>query len=197
MGSGAEDAPPRVALVMDAGGARSAYQVGALEVLLPALAERGARPQVLVGTSAGALLCGALTATAHLEAGAQVERLKDVLAQATKPHVMRPLWRQMPEVVARYASETLGLSFFRLRGLFGTQPLAHTLAQTIDWESLHRNVDNGLVQAAAVTTTSVRTGHVVMFTESGSPVPPPAPDYRRRFVATRLNVSHLMASAAI
>ena len=105
-------AAPRVALVLDAGGARSAYQVGALEVLLPALAERGARPRVLIGTSAGALLSGVLAATAHLEADDQVALLKDVLGQTTKRHVMRPLWRQVPEVLARYTSETLGLSGF-------------------------------------------------------------------------------------
>ncbi len=192
-----KNAALRVALVLDAGGARSAYQVGALEVLLPALAERGARPRVLIGTSAGALLSGVLAATAHLEAGDQVARLKDVLGQTTKRHVMRPLWRQLPEVLARYTSETLGLSAFRLRGLFGTQPLARTLERSIDWESLHRNVEEGLVEAAAVTATSVRTGQVVMFTESASPVPRSAPDHHRRFVATRLNVSHLMASAAI
>jgi NTE family protein len=187
----------RVALVLDAGGARSAYQVGALEVLLPALAEDGRRPRVLIGTSAGALLSGGLCATAHLEAAEQVEQLKQLLGQATKGQVMRPLWRQVPEVMVRYASETMGLSTFRLRGLFGTQPLARTLEQSIDWDRLHRNVDEGLVDAASVTATSVRTGHVVMFTESASPVPEAAPDYRRRFVATRLNASHLMASAAI
>jgi len=186
-----------VALVLDAGGARSAYQVGALEVLLPALAEGGTRPQVLIGTSAGALLSGALCATAHLDAADQVAELKELLGGATKGQVMRPLWRQVPEVMARYASETLGLSTFRLRGLFGTQPLARTLEQSIDWDSLHRNVDEGLVEAASVTATSVRTGHVVMFTESTSPLPAAVPDYRRRFVATRLNASHLMASAAI
>ncbi|MGH3318305.1 MAG: patatin-like phospholipase family protein, partial [Nocardioidaceae bacterium] len=171
--------------------------VGALDVLLPALAEGGTRPRVLIGTSAGALLSGALCATAHLDAGDQVAQLGELLGRATKGQVMRPLWRQVPEVVARYASETLGLSTFRLRGLFGTQPLARTLEQSIDWDALHRNVDDGLVEAAAVTATSVRTGHVVMFTESTSPVPEGAPDYRRRFVATRLNASHLMASAAI
>jgi NTE family protein len=192
-----DNASPRVALVLDAGGARSAYQVGALEVLLPALAERGARPRVLIGTSAGALLSGALTATAHLDADDQVSLLKDVLGQATKRNVMRPLWRQVPEVMARYTSETFGVSGFRLRGLFGTQPLARTLGRSIDWDTLHRNIDEGLVEATAVSATSVRTGHVVMFTESTSPVPPSTPDYRRRFVATRLNVSHLMASAAI
>jgi NTE family protein len=195
--STAQDSSTRVALVLDAGGARSAYQVGALEVLLPALADDGTRPRVLIGTSAGALLSGALCATAHLEAAEQVTRLKKLLGEATKGQVMRPLWRQVPEVMARYTSETLGLSTFRLRGLFGTQPLARTLERSIDWEGLHRNVDEGVVEAAAVTATSVRTGHVVMFTESASPVPSAAPDYRRRFVATRLNASHLMASAAI
>jgi NTE family protein len=192
-----QDAEPQVALVLDAGGARSAYQVGALEVLLPALADRGQRPRLLVGTSAGALLSSVLTATAHLDAEEQVARLTSVLGQATKPHVMQPLWRQVPEVLVRYASETLGLSFFRLRGLFGTQPLARTLGRSIDWDALHRNVEDGLVEASAVTTTSVRSGRVVMFTESASPVPSSAPEQHGRFVATRLGVSHLMASAAI
>ena len=192
-----KDPATRVALVLDAGGARSAYQVGALEVLLPALAERDTRPCVLIGTSAGALLSGAVAATAHLEAGDQVARLKEVLGQTTKRHVMRPLWRQVPEVLARYTSETLGVSAFRLRGFFGTQPLARTLQRSIDWESLHRNVEEGVVEAAAVTATSVRTGRVVVFTESASPVPRSAPEFHGRFVATRLDVSHLMASAAI
>jgi NTE family protein len=183
--------------VLDAGGARSAYQVGALEVLLPALAERDARPRILIGTSAGALLSGTLTSTAHLAADEQAARLQDVLGRATKRHVMRPLWRQVPEVLARYASETLGLSGFRLRGIFGTQPLARTLGEAIDWDALHRNVDDGLIEATAVTATSVRSGQVVMFTESGAPVPHTAPEQHRRFVPTRLGVSHLMASAAI
>src|SRR6476620_1368621 len=85
---------PRVALVLDAGGARSAYQVGALEVLLPALAQRGTRPRLLVGTSAGALLTGALGATAHLEPDEQIAQLKSMLGRTTKQNVMRPLWRQ-------------------------------------------------------------------------------------------------------
>ncbi|QBR93665.1 patatin [Nocardioides euryhalodurans] len=188
---------PVVALVLDAGGARSAYQVGALEVLLPAVAERGTRPRVLVGTSAGALLTAALGATAHLEPDEQTTRLDNVLSHTTKQNVMRPLWRQVPDVVVRYASETLGLSHFRLRGLFGSQPLAQTLATHIDWDALHRNVTDGVIGSVAVTATSVRTGRVTMFTESGSPVPRSAPEYHGRFVAARLDVPHLMASAAI
>ena len=187
----------RVALVLDAGGARSAYQVGALEVLLPALAERGHRPRLLVGTSAGGLLTAALSATADLEPEEQIARLRSMLGKTTKPNVMRPLWRQVPEVLARYTSETFGLSGFRLRGLFGSQPLAKTLAQSIDWETLHRNVDDGVIESASVVAASVRTGRVIVFTESASPVPRSTPEPHGRFIATRLDVDHLMASAAI
>ncbi len=192
---------PRVALVLDAGGARSAYQVGVLEELLPELDRRGARPVLHLGTSAGALLAAALTATAHLDVEEQVERLVGTLEQATKRHVIRPLWRQAPVVVLRYASETLGLSVFRLRGLFGTEPLARTLGRVVSWEALHDNLDAGRVEALAVTATGVRTGQVVVFTETGDAaaarVPSSGPEDHRRYVATRVGVEHLMASAAI
>jgi NTE family protein len=43
--------PGTVGLVLAGGGARGAYEVGALSVLLPTLARRGQRPRILVGTS--------------------------------------------------------------------------------------------------------------------------------------------------
>ena len=190
----------RVALVLDAGGARSAYQVGALQVLLPAIAERGPRPTLLVGTSAGGLLTASLAATAHLDPDEQAGHLLDVLRGATKKNVMEPLWRQAPAVVARYASETLGASRFRLRGFVGTGPLARTLERSIDWERLHRNVEDGLVEVAAVTATAVRTGWVTMFAEataSYGALPSPPRGHHRRYAATRLGVPHLLASSAI
>jgi len=190
----------RTALVLDAGGARSAYQVGALQVLLPELAAQGRRPTVMVGTSAGALLSAALTATAHLDVDEQLDRLRDVLFMATKHNVITPLWRQAPVVVLRYASETLGLSRFRLRGLFGTEPLARTLARAMDWDALHDNVARGEVELTAVTATGVRTGRVTMFAEA-APTSPALPDavgaHHRRYLPTRLGVSHLLASSAI
>ena len=45
----------RVRLVLAGGGARGAYEVGALSVLLPALVVAGQRPSVLVGTSVGTI----------------------------------------------------------------------------------------------------------------------------------------------
>jgi len=190
----------RVALVLDAGGARSGYQVGALQVLLPVIAAHGQRPTLLVGTSAGALLSAALTATAHLDPEEQATRLLTVLQGATKKNVMQPLWRQAPMVLARYASETVGASGFRLRGLVGTRPLAQTLERSIDWDRLHRNVEEGLVEVSAVTATSVRTGWVTMFAEATvahGDLPEPPREHHRCYAPTRLAVEHLMASSAI
>ena len=78
-------------------------------------------------------------------------------------------------VLARYASETLGLSGYRLRGIFGTGPLSSTLARAIDWEAVHANVERGHVTTSAVTATAVRTGQVVLFTESSASGPLPQP----------------------
>ncbi len=190
----------RTALVLDAGGARSAYQVGALQVLLPELAAQGQRPTVIIGTSAGALLSAALTSTAHLDVEEQVDRLRDVLFMVTKQNVIAPLWRQAPVVLLRYASETLGLSRFRLRGLFGTEPLARTLGRAMDWDALHDNLARGEVELTAVTATGVRTGRVTMFAETAPTfpdLPAVAGGHHRRYLPTRLGVAHLLASSAI
>src|SRR5207244_12512377 len=78
-----------VALVLSGGGARGAYEMGALSVLLPELERLGERPTVLVGTSVGAFNSAYLAARAHVPAAQLVEealhswssiRHRDVLA---------------------------------------------------------------------------------------------------------------------
>ncbi|HEY2006318.1 MAG TPA: patatin-like phospholipase family protein, partial [Solirubrobacteraceae bacterium] len=59
---------PTVAVVLAGGGARGAYEAGALSVLLPVLEERGLRPRIVIGTSVGALNASFLAANAQLPA---------------------------------------------------------------------------------------------------------------------------------
>ena len=65
----------RIAAVLPGGGARGAYEVGALSALLPALAERGERPDVIVGTSVGAINAALLASLAHLPARVRLTTL--------------------------------------------------------------------------------------------------------------------------
>ena len=64
------------------GGARGAYEVGALAALAPALAARGEAPDIVVGTSIGALNGAFLAARAH-------EPLTAVAAAAVE------MWREL------------------------------------------------------------------------------------------------------
>lgn len=50
------------------GGARGAYELGALSVLLPLLEQRGESPRIFVGTSVGAINAASFAATSHLPA---------------------------------------------------------------------------------------------------------------------------------
>ena len=188
---------PRVGLVLNAGGARGAYQTGVLDVLLPVLEERGERPTVLVGTSAGALNVCLLASAAHLPAAEQARVLVDGLGEATLHAVLRPLWKQLPLVALRYGSETLGAKGMRLTGLLGTEPLRGTLRRVVDWDALHRNVADGTVAAATLMATVVRTGRVVGFTETAGELPETRPGSDHVYREVRLDVEHAMASAAI
>ncbi|MBV9416229.1 MAG: patatin-like phospholipase family protein, partial [Solirubrobacterales bacterium] len=53
-----------IGLVLAGGGARGAYEIGALSVLLPWLDEQDQRPDIIVGTSIGALNAAYLAAHA-------------------------------------------------------------------------------------------------------------------------------------
>src|SRR4051812_1551162 len=62
-----------VGLVLAGGGARGAYEIGALSEVLPALPSQD-RPRILVGTSVGALNCAYLAATADLPLAERLEK---------------------------------------------------------------------------------------------------------------------------
>ena len=59
---------PRIGLVLSGGGARGAYEAGVMAVLGPALAERGERPSIYIGTSVGAVNAAYMAASEHLPA---------------------------------------------------------------------------------------------------------------------------------
>lgn len=187
----------RVGLVLAGGGARGAYEIGALSALLPALERRGERPRVIVGTSVGALNAAYLAASAERpadDACAEGERIwleigyRDVLAPLLTP---RSAWRGL-----RLARQLAGLGDARLPSLVDPAPLEGTLRRLIPFERLRANVEQGHLDAAAVVATSAATSRTVVFHDGGGS---PEPDDKRGidYVATTLAVDHVRASAAI
>jgi NTE family protein len=190
-------ARPKVALVLAGGGARGAYEFGVLSVLLPVLEKRGERPDIVVGTSVGALNAAFLAATADRPVNEVVEQGQRVWEEVGYEDVLCPLVgvEELGQAL-RSLGDLLGIPGVRSWSLLDPAPLAATLKRLIPFARIQRNVAGGALSAAAVVATSAATGRSVVFHEGGGR---PKRDDQRGidYVATRVGVEHVRASAAI
>jgi NTE family protein len=188
---------PTIAAVLPGGGARGAYEVGALSVLLPALEARGERVSVWCGTSVGAINAVAYASRAQLPAAEQVKQARELWLGMRKRDVIAPLIGiGGVRTMARLLGHTLGVPRIGLASLLDPSPLAGSLDRWIDWEALDHNVDARVVKAVSVIATSLTTGEPVAFVDAADGAPKLFDD-EVRYVETRLRGEHVRASAAI
>jgi hypothetical protein len=81
----------RVAVVLPGGGARGAYEIGAVSVLLPALAARGEQVDIWCGTSVGAINATAMAALAIFRLPARWTQLTSCGVRCARPTFSRRL----------------------------------------------------------------------------------------------------------
>ena len=188
--------PGRVGLVLAGGGARGAYEAGALSVLLPELAAAGYDVSVIVGTSVGALNGSWLAANLHRpltdvvrDHGEMWRELEweQVLARLATGRSLRP--------VARYVAGAV-FGGLRVMSLLDSAPLEATLRERLEVGQLQANVESGRLRAAAVVATSANSGRSVVFHSGGGRI------HRDEFrgidyAPVPLGLEHVRASAAI
>lgn len=192
-------ADPTVGLVLAGGGARGAYEIGALAVLLPYLEGRGERPGIIVGTSIGALNGAYLAATAQLPAAESIRSgielwrsvgYHDILDPFVSPGELRRL--------LLYVAELLGVHGAEAPSLLDNSPMEHTVRDRIPFGQIPRNLRTGALSSIAVAATSYATGESVIF-HHGPGGAGPDTDRKRaiRYVPARITDVHVRASAAI
>jgi NTE family protein len=187
-----------VAVVLPGGGARGAYEVGAMSVLLPALEARGERVTVLCGTSVGAINAALYASLAHLPAETQAERAVERWRAIGRSDVIAPvIGPGLPVTALRVLGDVLGLPGVRFRSLMDSSPLRRNLARWIDFDALHANVDEGIVDAACVVASSLESGSPVGFVERYGGGVPEAASEDVAYVPAKLATEHIRASAAI
>jgi NTE family protein len=182
-----------IGLILSGGGARGAYEIGVLSELLPWLEqEHGQRPDVIVGTSVGALNAAYIAAKAS-------EDVKQLVAGGAR------LWREIRyrDVLAPFLSADelyelarLAASFFSAGvapyTLLDPEPLTETLSRLITFHDIHRNVADPTVGllACAVVATAAHTNRTVVFQDGGASVPS---DERRGidYVPTEISEDHV------
>jgi NTE family protein len=191
-----------VALVLSGGGARGAYQVGALQALSEIVRGKGhSRPlpfSILAGASAGAITSAFLAARAD-DFTFAVQRLVHFWGNI-QPH---DVFRTDVPTLARVCAEWLvDLSFgglvgrHREKALLVSDPLRRVLENRLDMAAVHENVERGMLRGVALTATDYRTSLGVTFFD-GAPDVEPWTRSTRYGVRDRLAIDHVMASAAI
>jgi NTE family protein len=189
---------PRLALVLPGGGARSAYQVGVLHAIAGWYPPQAKLPfAVLCGTSAGAINAAVLGAHAG-----DFRQATDALVGVWGGFRVAQVFRAGAIDMLRsglhlsLALLTGGWLLPMPRALFDNSPLRALLAKNVDFERLRRALGSGTTDSVAVTATSLTGGESVTFVETARAFMP-WDRALRRGVAVRLDVDHLMASAAI
>jgi NTE family protein len=186
----------RVGLVLAGGGARGAYELGALSVLLPVLEEREELPCIFVGTSVGAINAASIAATRHLPAAQALSRELARWREVDRSAVIRPILSRLPLTALRFAGGLLGVPGVRLASLLDPAPLERNLERWIDWSQLHENVASGAVRALSVVATAASTGRPVAFVE-GKFGETAHRSHIIDYVPARIEQIHVRASAAI
>lgn len=174
----------RLGLVLSGGGAKGSFEAG----VVAAIEDAGLRPDIVSGTSAGALNA------AGMAAGFDADRLAEMWTSVRDSDIFRArrdVWR-LPRIQGLWERRSL---VGRLLAKIGwtwyldTTPLRHTLVDMLGGKRVP--VREGLV--AVVAAVEKATGELVRFTN----VEPPPHRTSPRFRVVDLHVDHLMASAAI
>lgn len=179
------------------GGARGAYEVGAFDALAPALAAAGEAPDIVVGTSIGALNGAFFAARANEPLEAVAAAAVEMWRELRWGDALRPL--VSPSELGRlFGAGALlaGLPGPGLPGLLDSSPLRGTLERLVSFERIAANVNSGALTAAAVVATAYANTRSVVFHHGGPALgldPVRAIDY----MATELGPEHVLASAAI
>ena len=188
----------RTALVLPGGGARAAYQAGVLTCICEMLPDPTINPfPIVCGTSAGAINAATLACHASNFRGA-VETLNDVWRNMRARDVYRSDPLGIATSGARWLSSLMLGWFIRRspRSLLDNDPLRQMLTRRLDFRNIDRAIADGSLYAVAVSASGYTSGHSISFFQAPSGIEPWA--RMQRFGSRdRLNVEHLMASAAI
>ncbi len=196
-----QPAADRTALVLTGGGARAAYQVGVLKAAAELLPKRSHNPfSIITGTSAGAINAVALGASAN-NFRLAVKKVERIWGNLHVEQIFKAGYLDLLGGMLRLFASLFhqGVGVRKPLSILNNAPLAELLSRVIDFGDLERRLEGGLLDAIGVTASSYDSGESVTFYQSNldGKVLPQWQKARRRGVATRLGVKHLLASSAI
>lgn len=188
----------RKALVLPGAGARGAYQVGVLKAVASLLPKDAPNPfSVISGTSAGAINAAVLAGrAANFERA--IAEMEHVWGNFTASQVYKTdNWTMLKSSLHWLAALVLGgLGVGNPQSLLDNSPLRDLLARDVHFDGIESAIANGHLDAVAITASGYTAARSVTFFQGRSELKPWV-RVRRIGRATKLDLDHLMASAAV
>lgn len=184
-------------LTLTGGGARAAYQVGALRALNEIVSSSNPI-SIFTGVSAGAINSTALATRADNFDDA-TGYLEETWRQLQPEQVYRTDPRSLLSIGTRWLGDLSAGAIFgsgHINYLLDTAPLREMLERRIAFDRLRAQIDSGAVHGIAVSATNYLTGTAVTTFDGAGAIPPWSRSSR---VGQRAAITsaHVMASAAI
>lgn len=189
----------RIALILAGGGARGAYEMGALSVLAPVLEERGEEIEIIVGTSIGGINAAFLAANSHLKLSEAAGRGEAVWRGLQYRSAMRSIISPAGLLfLIRFVGTLLSLPVKAVPSLLDTAPLRKTLNRVIEFARIPINIADEAtpLHAVGVVATSYESGRSIVFHQGGA-TPPTDTERAIDYVEAQLTNVHVLASGAI
>jgi NTE family protein len=189
--------PKKTALVLQGGGARGAYQVGAIKAIAEITQRRLSPFKIVCGASVGAINAASIAmASNDFQAGARhIEELWRSLNSSSIFHTQAmPLfatasrWAMSP-IFTRLGYPTRG-------GFLNYEPLKILLKREFNRAHLKRAIRTGSLHALSITASSYKRGEAVAFFEGAKEIKEWSRS-RRRGTRAKISADHILASAAL
>ena len=192
--------PQKIGLILTGGGSRAAYQVGVLKAIAEILPRSSQSPfSVICGTSAGALNAATLAVNAR-----QFRKGVNYLLNVWKNFQVHEVYRSDfvgvayngIRWVAGLVLSSFGSDKLNYVSLLDNAPLVELLEHALPCEMIQESIDCGALYALSITASGYGSGHSVTFYQGAEEIQPWR-RARRVGVPTKIDISHLLASAAI
>jgi NTE family protein len=190
----------KIGLILAGGGSRAAYQVGVLKAIAELMPRASRSPfAIICGTSAGALNAATLAINAR-DFRKGVKYLLNVWKNFHVNEVYRTDFVGVLKNTARWLAGLIlsGFGYNKLNhiSLLDNVPLVELLEQTLPCEKIQESIDSGVLHALSITASGYGSGHSVTFYQGAENIQP-WKRARRVGVPTKIEIEHLLASAAI
>lgn len=188
-------------LVLTSGGARGAYQAGAIKALAQIQYKEDKKEipyTVLSGISAGSLNATFLAAQAQ-DFKSAADQLADLWSHINAQDIFETDTLTLARTSLAWLSD-LGLGAWigtgRSKSLLVTAPLERLIKSKVSFNQIESNLQSGLLRGLAITATNYHTGTTVTFYDGVKEI---EPWIRTTHLAVRSKIEqqHVMASSAI